>query len=258
MSESTSVGAPLDFSRRADLDEVPELMDGPCSYDELRACLHDLSRVNTITFAYRPVMDFVARAFQSEAGRAASNERALRIVDVGSGYGDTLRKIEQWAARQRIRVALLGVDLNSNAVRAAREAAPNTSRVSFVAGDAFTTPEAQDADLIICSLVTHHLPEAEIVRLLRWMDETARLGWFICDLHRMPGPYRLFSALMRGPWWHQFIRPDGLASIRRSFRHEDWERICRAAGVWDVVRLRTYRPARLCVERLRQTRRPTQ
>lgn len=241
-----NVVVPLDFSRRADLREVTELMDGPCSFEELRGCLRDLSRVNRLTLAYRPVMAFMERVLT--LGKAG---RPLRIVDVGSGFGDTLRTIERWAAERRVAVELVGLDLNGDAVRAAREATPAASRVRFVLGDVFSVGEAQDADLVICSLVMHHLPEEEIVRLLGWMERTARVGWFVCDLHRMPMPYRLFSALMRGPWWHRFIRVDGMASIRRSFRAEDWERICRAAGMWESVRLLKYRPARLCVERLR-------
>jgi SAM-dependent methyltransferase len=237
---------PLDLSRRADLDQVTELMDGPCSYEELRECLRDLSRVNRLTLAYRPVMAFVERA----VALAPAGTR-LRIVDVGSGFGDTLRKIERWAVERRVSVELVGVDLNADAVRAARETTPAASAVRFVAGDVFSVPEAQEADLVICSLVMHHLQEPEIVRILAWMERTARAGWFVCDLHRMPVPYRLFSALMRGPWWQRFIRVDGLASIRRGFRHDDWERMCRAAGVWESVQLLTYRPARLCVERLR-------
>jgi SAM-dependent methyltransferase len=162
-----------------------------------------------------------------------------------------LRRIERWAAKRGVAVSLLGLDLNPDAIRAAREASPWGSHITWLAGDAFAVPEAQAADLIVCSLVTHHLPEPLIVSLLEWMERTARMGWFICDLHRMPIPYHFFSAAMRGPWWHHFIRADGLASIRRSFRHDDWERMCRAAGVWGAVRLLQYTPARLCVERSR-------
>jgi SAM-dependent methyltransferase len=246
-----NVAVPLDFSRRADLSQVAELMDGPCSYEEMRDCLRDISRVNRLTRAYRPVLKFVDRAIQTDAARGASVDRPLRIVDVGSGYGDTLRRVERWAAERRVGLELIGVDLNPAAVRAARETTPAGSKIRYVAGDVFSVEEAQEADVVICSLMMHHLPETEIVRLLKWMERTARMGWFVCDLHRMPMPYRLFSALMRGPWWQRFIRVDGLASIRRGFRHDDWERMCRAAGVWESVRLLQYRPARLCVERLR-------
>ncbi|GAC1424420.1 MAG: class I SAM-dependent methyltransferase [Acidobacteriaceae bacterium] len=236
--------AKLDFSRRADLEE---LMDGPCSYEELRACLHDISRVNRLTFAYRPTMNFLSRALRDRS----SAKRTVKIVDVGCGYGDTLRKIERWAQKQGIAVSLLGADLNPHAIRAASEATPPESHIRWYAGDVRYCDEAAGADLIICSLVTHHLPEPEIVALLQWMERTARRGWFICDLHRMPLPYHLFSLLMRGPWWHRFIRHDGMASIRRSFQRQDWERMCVSAGVGGAVVLREYTPARLCVERLK-------
>ena len=240
-----NAAVPLDFSRRADLNQVTELMDGPCSYEEMQECLRDISRVNRLTGAYRPVLEFMERAV------AVAPARRLRVVDVGSGYGDTLRRVERWAAERRVAVELVGVDLSPAAVRAAQEATAAGSEVRFVAGDVFSAKEAEEADLVICTLMTHHLREPEIVRLLGWMERTARLGWFVCDLHRMPVPYRLFSIFMRGPWWQRFIRADGLASIRRGFRQDDWERMCRAAGAWEGVRLLEMRPARLCVERLR-------
>ncbi|GAC1422758.1 MAG: class I SAM-dependent methyltransferase [Acidobacteriaceae bacterium] len=234
----------LDFSRRADLEE---LMDRPCPYEELRACLHDLSWVNRLTSAYRPTMLFLERLRE----QARQQKRPLRIVDVGCGYGDTLRHIERWAAQRGFAVSLVGADLNPNAIRAAREATSPESSIEWFAGDVTECPAAAEADVVVTSLVTHHLREPEIVALLQWMERTARVGWFICDLHRKPIPYHLFSLLMRGPWWHRFIRHDGMASIRRSFLHDDWERMCASAGVGPSVVIREYRPARLCVEQLR-------
>ena len=43
----------MDFQHRAQLSE---LMDEPCSREELRACLQDLARVNRWFLAYRPVL----------------------------------------------------------------------------------------------------------------------------------------------------------------------------------------------------------
>ena len=47
----------MDFSQRA---HTAELMDGPCSYEEFRACLSDLARVNGRTLAYQPTIGFLA------------------------------------------------------------------------------------------------------------------------------------------------------------------------------------------------------
>jgi SAM-dependent methyltransferase len=237
--------ASLDFSRRAELDE---LMDGPCSYKELRDCLRDIAKVNRLTLAYRPTMGWLERVVR--AGRSGSSP--LRIVDVGSGYGDLLRRIEGWAARRGIAVELTGVDLNANAVRAAREATAAESRISWVAGDVYSYADAAQADVVVSSLLTHHLREDEIVRFLAWMERTARVGWFVNDLHRQAVPYHVFRAVAAVAGLHRFVRHDGPASIRRSFVREDWERMCSAAGLdMGAVEIREYRPARLCVGRMR-------
>jgi hypothetical protein len=76
------------------------------------------------------------------------------------------------------------------------------------------------------------------------------VGWFLCDLHRKPMPYRIFDLMTRFGSWHRFIRQDGLASIRRSFLAEDWQRMCVASGLdKSAVTIAEYKPARLCVER---------
>jgi SAM-dependent methyltransferase len=233
----------LDFSQRAQLDEE---IDGPCEYEDLRDCLRDLAVVNRLVFAHRPIFTWLNGIADSLVDRSAP----LRVVDVGCGYGDMLRRIERWAARRKLAVELIGVDINANGLRAARESTPATSEIRWVLGDATACEETTDADVILASAMTHHLTEAELVHLLEWMERTARVGWYVCDLHRMPVPYRIFSIAMRGPWWHRFIRPDGLRSIRRSFVVEDWLRICAAAGLnLKVIEIREYRPARLCVER---------
>jgi SAM-dependent methyltransferase len=249
----------IDFSERAHLEE---LMDGPCSYEDLRACLRHLAVVNRLTRAHRPILKWLYRitnAHPTSQGRDVGQPRPLRIVDFGCGYGDMLRRIEGWAARRGSAVELVGVDVNANAVRAAREASPAGSRIAWVNGDVYSSAEATHADMFTVSGVMHHLTEAEIVRLIAWMEQKARIGWFIADLHRKPVPYRVFDLTMRGPWWHPYIRPDGLGSIRRSFLAEDWVRICAAAGLDAAdTEIFEHRPARLCVERMKTRGRTSQ
>lgn len=242
---------PIDFSQRAELEEE---MDGPCSYQDLRDCLRHLAVVNQITRAHRPILRWLDEVADARRGNSQNPDagRPLKIVDVGSGYGDMLRRIEQWARRRGVAVELFGVDVNANSVRAAREASPAGSAIQWVCGDVYCCPETAEADVFTVSGVTHHLAEAEIIRLLARMEQASRVGWIIVDLHRKPVPYRVFDIAMRGPWWHPFIRPDGLRSIRRSFLAEDWQRMCAAAGLdASAVTVRGHCPARLCVARMK-------
>jgi hypothetical protein len=111
---------------------------------------------------------------------------------------------------------------------------------------------AAEADVAISSLLTHHLEDPQIVCFLAWMEATARVGWFVNDLHRMPGTYRAFQALAAVWPFHRFVKHDGLVSIRRSFRMEDWVRMCAAAGLAEgAAAFAIAGPARLCVGRLK-------
>jgi SAM-dependent methyltransferase len=233
----------VDFTRRVEPSELPEWMDEPCSYEDFRQCLVDLEQVNRLTLAYRPTLDFLERLI--ERNRPAE---MLRIVDVGCGGGDLLRRIERWAKRREVAVKLVGIDLNPYAARAAREFTAANSAIEWVTGDAFSYD--QPIDVVVSSLFTHHLAETEIVGFLAWSESVARFGWFVSDLCREKIPFRLFGPWARLMRWHRFVRHDGPVSFRRSFREEDWERMLAAAGI-EGARLARWTPARLCVERVK-------
>src|ERR1700742_2303823 len=106
----------LDFSRRNDLTE---LMDSDeTDFATFRDCLVDLAKVNRLTLAYRPTLRHFADL--DRAGRLP-RDRAITVVDVGSGFGDMLRKLDRWAMRRGLRLDLTGVDLNPWSARTAGE-----------------------------------------------------------------------------------------------------------------------------------------
>jgi SAM-dependent methyltransferase len=236
----------LDLSLRADLHDLPELMDQPCTYAELTACLRDIARVNRLTFAHRPTLSWLEDVI------ALAPARPLHIVDVGCGYGDTLRRIHVWAAKRGVATTLTGIDLNPDAIRAAKAATPATHNIQWIQGNALSYSSPEGIDIVLSTLLTHHLANDEIVRFLGWMEETARCGWFINDLHRKAVPYHAFRMMAGLARWHPFVRHDGPVSIRRSFVAEDWERLCLAAHLPpSLVSIKEYKPARLCVGRIK-------
>jgi len=232
----------FDFDRRA---QLTELMDEPCSYAELRDCLRDLALVNRTVFSYRPTLEWLEQF--ADGARAP-----LHIVDVGSGAGDMLRNIERWARAKKVAVRLTGVDRNPYAARAAREFGEDSSAIEWVTSDAYEYRPTAKIDLVISSLFTHHLEDAEIVEFLRWMEEVSTRGWFVNDLRRGRAPYYGFTLLARVMRWHRFVRHDGPVSVRRSFAVDDWARYASEAGLKsEDVAIYTRWPGRLCVSRVR-------
>ena len=239
----------IDFRHRA---QLTELMDEPCSRDQLRACLRDLARLNRWFLAYRPLL----RWLNSVATTPATSHvvEPLHIVDVGCGYGDTLRRVERWARARGVAVELTGLDLNPDAVAIAAEASPLESSIRWIAADVFAYQPKKPVHLVVSSLFTHHLTEPDVIRFLRWMESNAQLGWFINDLSRAAVPYHLLRIFTRLTRLHPFVQHDGPVSIARSFIPEDWRRMCAAAGLNTSLDLRVISiepswPARLCGSR---------
>jgi SAM-dependent methyltransferase len=236
-----------DFSRRSDLSELMDTEES--DFATFRDCLVDLARVNQLTFAYRPTLAFLNEVARS--GRLPPN-RPLRIVDVGSGYGDTLRHVYAWSRRRGIAVEMTGVDLNPWAAKAAREATPAGVPVEWRTGNVFEEQFETPVDLVISSLFTHHLDDEALVGFLSWLERTAAIGWFVNDLHRHELPYRFFTLASRAMRMHRFVQHDGPVSIARSFKSPDWLRLLAAAGVpMGAAELRWWMPFRLCVKRIR-------
>ncbi len=235
--------APIEFRPRVSPRELPELMDGDCSYDDFRGCLRSLEQVNRWLLGYRPTMAWLKRP-------PHKLRDPVHIVDVGSGGGDLLRRIAGWARKRGIAVQLTGIDLNPYAARVAVESTPKEFRIAWVTGDALVYRPETPVDIIVSSLMAHHLEDEEIIALLRWMEATAQDGWFINDLERSEWSCRMFGWVEGMVEWHRFVRHDGPVSFRRAFREEDWVRLLAAAEVpQKAVTVEHWRPGRLCVGR---------
>lgn len=234
-----------DWTRRAEPAELPELMDEPCTYEEFRACVKDLASVNRFSLGYAPTLKFL-----DEIAAKKGSTRSLKILDVGFGGGDALRRIAIWAEAKGMKVELAGIDLNPYAAKAAREQDTDGNPIQWVTGDAFSWD--QPADVVISSLFTHHLPTPEIVRFLAWMEGSSHLGWFVNDLERSASSARWFKVLSRVMFWHRFVRHDGPISFQRSFVVQDWERMLLQAGLnLTSCSIEKHKPGRLCVSRVK-------
>lgn len=235
--------AEIEFRLRVSPRDLPELMDGDCSYEDFRGCLRSLEQINRWLLGYRPTLAWLKRLPHGLCG-------PLHIVDVGSGGGDLLRQIAGWTRRRGIAVQLTGIDLNPYAARAAAESTPKELRIAWVTGNALEYRPEKPVHIVVSSLMAHHLEDEEIVVLLRWMETTAKEGWFINDLERSEWSCRMFGWVERIAGWHWFVRHDGPVSFRRAFREQDWLRLLTAAGVpLEAVTVEHWRPGRLCVGR---------
>lgn len=225
------------LATRAEADELMDADDLPG--DVYAAVVADLARVNTVTLAARPTLAFLRAVTQPG--------KRYRLLDVGYGDGDMLRRIERWGSKRDIAFDLVGIDLNPRSEAAARAHSPPDSAIDYRTGD-YAALAGERWDLIISSLVAHHMTGEQLIAFLRFMERETRVGWLVNDLHRHGFAYHGWPLLARLFGWHPIVRHDGHLSIARSYRPAEWPAILAAAGV-EGARVHRQFPFRLCVER---------
>lgn len=205
-----------------------ELMDGDdYSPQEFAQTLRHLARINVLTRGYQPTLAALDRVV---ASGAVPDGRPLTVLDIGCGYGDTLRAVAAWARRRGVCVALTGVDLNPLCCALAEQATDPRDGITWRVADVFAL-EPEPYDVVLSALFMHHLSDADVVRVIRWMRQHARVAAFVNDLHRHPLAYyfiRVTTPLLSG---NRLICHDAPVSVARSFTRGDWRRLLAGAEV---------------------------
>lgn len=237
MNPFTSLHAPIDAEEEMDAVEL-----APARYARVLA---DLSRINALTLAARPTLGFLDRVAARGVGT-----RPWRILDVGFGSGDMLARIARWRSKRGVALDLIGVDLNPNSAPVAETRVGG--RAQLITGD-YRDLAGQGWDIILSSLVTHHMRAAERTEFLRFMDAESARGWLVNDLHRQRLPFAGYPLLAALAQVDPIVRRDGQLSVGRSFRRAEWQAMLADALPETAAHARVFRsfPYRLCVERIR-------
>ena len=203
-----------------------ELIDlGPDFYtpEEYTQCMQKLFRVNRLLGFFRSTR----KALKDVPADA-------KLLDIGCGDGLFLLHL----SRHYPRMNLQGTDVSTQAIASAEQmlkqwqAHNKALRVSFVPQPRLRLELPGDSvDVILTTLVCHHLDDDDLVVFLRDAYQAARIKVIINDLHRHSAAYWLYYCI--SPWLfrNRLITHDGLISIQRSFRRAEWHKLLARAGI---------------------------
>ncbi len=186
---------------------------------DIVAGYRQLARANRLFFFSHPFVWTLPRLLGAERCRS------LTLLDVGAGDGLLGRRLEAWAQRRGWRWEVTNLDLNARAL-----ALHPGGRTVTGSALALPFPDAQ-FDVVIASQMTHHLTDAEVATHFREAWRVARQAMLLSDLHRN---LFLYALVWAGTWlvgFNRAMREDGLISVRRGFRLDEWRRHAAAAGI---------------------------
>ncbi len=203
----------------------PEWIDlGPSHYTalEYRDCLYQLDRIGRFLGGDQATFWALNRRKTPPAS----------ILDIGCGGGlFTMRLAARYPEAN-----IVGIDISQEAIAFAQEhlkrSQPPLPNVQFFVP---LTPQLDDIsqqfDVVMATLVCHHLSDEDLISFLKQTCRIANQTVILNDLHR-----NLFATLgysMVVPFFfnNRLIWHDGLLSIRRAFTRQDWWSYLEAAGI---------------------------
>jgi len=203
----------IDLSERS---SQPELMDDfREGLKSLRVVFNDINRVNSILGGNNITVNAVAKLIKEHP------QESYTIVDMGCGDGNMLREVARYCNKRNIKVQLIGIDLNEEALQLAEEASVDY-QIEYQHRDILELQSDDfNCDIIINTLCMHHFVNKDLVQFLEKFNQLARIAVVINDLQRSRLAYYLFKAFSLIFIKTKTAKIDGLISISKGFVKSD-------------------------------------
>ncbi|HNX77152.1 MAG TPA: methyltransferase domain-containing protein [Candidatus Rifleibacterium sp.] len=169
----------------------------------------------------------------SKALQDASSQREISVLDVGCGIGDMGRAITGWGERHDRNISYTGLEKSGYILDEARRQ-NKSNNIRFISGDLFAN-DLPEADLVMISMVLHHLDEADVICAIKNLAAKARIALIISELERSLPPYlicRFLSLAMK----NSSAVHDALLSVRKGFKACEMSNLISRAGHQGIVR----------------------
>lgn len=196
---------------RSSEKEILDLGPGYYTLAEFKHCQKMLFRVNQLLGCFHGTV----RLLKKLPGTTS-------IMDIGCGAGLFILHLSRLFPDMKFH----GVDISTEAIAMAiDEKSKFSSDTQNVRFEQLLQPvlnyEENSIDVILATMVCHHMSDQEFVMFLKQAEHTARNKIIINDLHRHSIAYWFYYIFSPILFNDRLITHDGLISIRRGFTHKE-------------------------------------
>jgi len=163
--------------------------------------------------------------------KLATNKTKVAVCEIGCGGGDNMKALAAFCSKNKIDAEFTGIDINDDCIEFAKKKAMY-GNVQFIVSDyKLVNFENNKPDIIFSSLFCHHFTDDDLIKMLQWMKENAKLGFFINDLQRHPLAYYSIKYITRLFSKSYLVKNDAPLSVLRGFKRNEWKNIFERAGI---------------------------
>lgn len=207
--------------------QLPEIMD-EFDFDgkELERVLISIDQINAALGGHRVTVNGIQKLIKGK------KQSVYTILDVGCGSGASLRKLAKWARGRPEQFQFIGVDANPECIAIAKKASIEFENIRFECINVFSKDfESLAVDVFISTLTLHHFKNKALVELMQTLHQQADIGIVINDLQRSKIAYYLFKLYAFFFIQSKIAKHDGLISILRGFKEEDFTKYAEKLGL---------------------------
>ncbi len=206
------------LSRRATQAEYFDAPDR--SLAEISEGYRLLARVNRVFRFAEPFQRLIPQLLGAERCRV------LTLLDLGAGDGSLGTELTAWALQRGWNWRVTNLELNPLALQL-------NSSSQNVGGSALDLPfQKSSFDVVIASQMTHHLgSDVDVARHFREAWRVSRDAVLVYDLHRSVLMYGVIWLFLHAWGFPAHFRSDGLLSVRRGWRVQEWQALAEQAGI---------------------------
>jgi 2-polyprenyl-3-methyl-5-hydroxy-6-metoxy-1,4-benzoquinol methylase len=204
-----------------------ELLDKPgIPFNDIRRNMEELKVINQYLGGHKCTLTGIKKLIGND------DQNQFHIVEIGSGGGDNLNVIQNWATANKKSVQLTGIDFNQECINYARQVS-NQKMINFIHSDYKEVNFDTKPDVIFSSLFCHHFTDEELLNQLQWMAENSSIGFFINDLHRHPLAFYSIKMLTKLFSKSYLVKHDAPLSVLRAFKKQDWQQLMQKADLFN-------------------------
>lgn len=161
----------------------------------------------------------------------AHPNRKFRIIDLGCGSGDNLRKIAKWCTENQRNDELIGIDGNSNILNYARSKNSDSLEINYFQADILNPDfQLEKCDILMSSHFMYHFTDENLIQFLKKANNQVSHRIIFSDLYRSRIAYFLFKYGGFLIPLHKTVKQDGLKAIARSFKKKELLDIINKSG----------------------------
>lgn len=193
-------------------------MDQPdCDSDQLFRTLDQFEGINILFSRVRGLLRQTVLS-DMEPGKK------YHLVDLGAGACDIPLWLLKQARHKGLDLKITAVDADARIIEYAKRKHADVDGLTILKADALHLEAFAPFDYLFANHFLHHLPNETLPKLIKDAHKRCRRGFVFSDLKRSRFSYLAFSVIAL-IYRESFAREDGLISIRKGFRKEDFQKL---------------------------------